>query len=630
MCGIAGFTTFASAPSDRDAVIRSMTAAVRHRGPDGEGYFQDSSVLLGQCRLAVIDLPGGRQPMPDRGDRYQILYNGEVYNYLELRKELEDRGHVFKTRSDTEVVLEWLACDGVAALRQFNGMFALALWDRAERKLLLARDRIGIKPLFYCFHGPDIIFASELKALLRHPSVSRQIDPESVDKYFTYGYVPAPHTIYAGIFKLEPGAWMEIDAAGSTQNFYWDMSLADNPVSASNFQECQDRVLSLMRQAVRRQLRSDVPVGVFLSGGIDSSAITALAAQEASGRIHSFSIGFDEPTYDESRYAASVASRYNTIHHEETFTLEKAAALFPEVILSMDEPLADASLLPTWFLSQLAARHVKVALGGDGSDELFAGYPSFQAHKIVERLSFLPSGCRDWLGSLARRIPVSHHYASAGYLLQQFLKGAGVSPEVRFLLWMGYYGNQEKRRLFSPELREKLAGADVFEDAYRYVRRSGLTDSFQRLQYLCMKLYFQDDILVKLDRASMAHSLEARVPFMDSDLVEFATHIQPFYKLNGLTTKHVLKQALKGLLPEAIPRRRKAGFMMPVASWLTGHMRETIEEVCAPAALSNAGFFDPAYVRTLLDEHFQNQRDHRKHIYPLLCFMAWLRNQQAN
>jgi asparagine synthase (glutamine-hydrolysing) len=527
------------------------------------------------------------------------------------------------------VVLESLVLEGVAALPKFNGMFALALWDRRDRRLLLARDRIGIKPLFYCANGPDIIFASELKSLLKHPLVSRELDVESVNKYFTYGYVPAPHTIFRDIRKLEPGSYMEIDASGNARSIYWDIPLTDNPVSGSNFEECCEQVRDLLRSAVRRQLRSDVPVGVFLSGGIDSSAVAAIAARESSVPIHSFSIGFDEPTYDESRYARQIAALHNTIHHEEILTLERAAGLFEEVMLWMDEPLADASLLPTYFLSQVASRHVKVVLGGDGSDELFAGYPSFQAHKVVERLSFLPAGCRDWLGRLARRIPVSHHYASAGYLMQQFLKGAGMSPEIRFLLWMGYYGNAEKRRLFSGELQETLSRADLFDDVFGYVKASGLTDSFQRLQYLCMKLYFQDDILVKVDRASMAHSLEVRVPFMDADLVEYACRIQPFYKLNGLSTKYVLKRALEGVLPAEIIRRRKAGFMMPVAPWLTNCMRDVIEEVCSPAALSRTGFFDTAYVRQLLDEHFENRCDHRKHIYPLLCFMAWLRNHDA-
>jgi asparagine synthase (glutamine-hydrolysing) len=626
VCGIAGFTTFGNADYDQDRIIRSMTQAIAYRGPDGEGYYRDSGVVLGHRRLAIIDLVGGVQPMSDAGGRYDLIYNGEVYNYVELRQELENRGCRFVTRSDTEVVLQCLATDGSAALRKFDGMFAFALWDRQQRQLLLARDRAGIKPLYYFCHGPDLIFASEIKALLKHPLVTRTLAPLSVSKYFSYGYVPAPDTIYANIHKLEPGAWLKFNAEGLTREFYWDIPLTDNPISPRHIDECCDQLLQLMRDSVRRQLRSDVPVGVFLSGGIDSSAITALAAQESSSRLHSFSIGFEQPSYNESAYARRIAARFGTEHHEEILSLHQAADLFPRVMQLLDEPFADASILPTYLLCQLAARHVKVVLGGDGSDELFGGYPSFQAHKVVQKLSFLPIGWRDWLARLARRLPVSHHYASVEFLMQQFLKGLGLSPEVRFLLWMGCYGNAEKKQLFSADLQQRLLREDPFEDISRYVRQSGLTGDFQRLQYLCMKMYFQDDILPKVDRASMAHSLEVRVPYMDRDLVEYACRIQPFYKLKGLTTKYVLKRAVRGLLPNDIIHRRKAGFMMPVAVWLTQDMRETIEDLCSASAIAKTGLFDAAFVRRILDEHFQHRRDHRKHIHPLLCFMAWLRN----
>jgi asparagine synthase (glutamine-hydrolysing) len=450
-----------------------------------------------------------------------------------------------------------------------------------------------------------------------------------VSKYFSYGYVPTPHTIFANVHKLEAGACLKFDAHGLSKEFYWDIPLTDNPVSPSHIDECCEELLQRLRDSVRRQLRSDVPVGVFLSGGVDSSAITALAAQESSGRLHSFSIGFDQPSYNESVHARRVASLFGTEHHEAVLTLRQAADLFPRVMQWLDEPFADASIIPTCLLSQLAAQHVKVVLGGDGSDELFAGYPSFQAHQVVQKLSFLPIGWRDWLGRLARRLPVSHRYASADFLMQQFLKGLGLSPEVRFLLWMGCYGNAEKRNLFSTDLRQRLLREDPFEDISRYVRQSGLAGDFPRLQYLCLKLYFQDDILLKVDRASMAHSLEVRVPYMDGDLVDYACRLQPHYKLRGLTTKYALKRAVRGLLPEEIIHRRKAGFMMPVAVWLTREMRETIADLCSPAAVAETGLFDAAFVRQMLDEHFQHRRDHRKHIYPLLCFMAWRRNQGA-
>ncbi len=626
MCGIAGFTAFGSNPCKQDEVIQSMMQTLVHRGPDGDGFFRDAKVTLGHRRLAIIDLQGGAQPMSDSSGRFTIIYNGEVYNYVELRRELEQRGHRFTTQSDTEVMLQYLAVDGMAAVRKFDGMFAFALWDREEQQLFLARDRVGIKPLFYCQSGPDLIFASEIKALLKHPLVTRTLDPLSVSKYFSYGYVPAPHSIFANIRKLEPGTYLKFGATGLTREFYWDVPLTDNPVSPRHIDECCEELLQLMRDSVRRQLRSDVPVGVFLSGGIDSSVITALAAQESPGRLHSFSIGFEQPSYNESAHARRVATLFGTQHHEEILTARKAAELFPEVMRSLDEPFADASIFPTYLLSKLTASHVKVVLGGDGGDELFAGYPAFQAHKIVEALSFLPISWRDWLGRLVRRLPVSHRYTSAEFLLQQFLKGLGLSPEVRFLLWMGCYGNAEKKLLLSRDLQQRLLREDPFEDIAQHVKRSGLTGDFERLLYLCLKLYFQDDILQKVDRAGMAHSLEVRVPYMDRDLVEYACRIQPFYKLRGFTTKYVLKRAVRDLLPPDIIHRRKAGFMMPVAGWLTHEMRDTIEDLCSTRAISETGLFDAAFVRQMLDEHFQQRRDHRKHIYALLCFMAWRRN----
>ena len=332
VCGIAGFTSFGTGQYDQDQIVRSMTQTMAHRGPDGEGYYRDSSVTLGHRRLAIIDLVGGVQPMSDSSGRYTLIYNGEIYNYVELRQELEQRGRRFATRSDTEVLLQCFVADGFAALRKIDGMFAFALWDRQQRQLFLARDRIGIKPLYYCCHGPDLIFASELKALLKHPLVARTLDPLSVSKYFSYGYVPAPHTIFANVHKLEPGGCLKFDMDGLTREFYWDIPLTDNPISPRHIDECCSELLQLMRDSVRRQLRSDVPVGVFLSGGIDSSTITALAAQESSSRLHSFSIGFDQPSYDESAHARRVASLFGTEHHEEILTLRQAADLFPRVM----------------------------------------------------------------------------------------------------------------------------------------------------------------------------------------------------------------------------------------------------------------------------------------------------------
>jgi asparagine synthase (glutamine-hydrolysing) len=630
MCGIAGFTRLHKSDIEPGELIRRMTAPLTPRGPDGEGFHLDAGIALGHRRLSVIDLAGGAQPMAIGNGRYQIVYNGEVYNYVELRADLERRGCVFSTHSDTEVLLHQYALDGVDALQRFNGMFAFAIWDRDKQRLFLARDRLGVKPLYYCVRDGELIFASELKSLLLHPRVDRQLNRLSVSKYFTYGYIPAPHTIFEGIYKLEPGFYLLFDRNGLQKKLFWDIPLEDNPLSEYNVDEWAEDLRAVLRDAVVKRLRSDVPVGVFLSGGIDSSAVTALAAPAAARRLRTFSVGFDESSYDESPYARIVAERYGTDHHHEVLSAARAVSLLPDVMKILDEPFADASIVPTWLLSHFTAKSVKVVLGGDGGDELFMGYPAFQAHKLMDRLSILPTSWRDRLNRLARRIPISHRYASAEYLIQQFFKGAGVSPEIRFFLWLGYFGNEQKRHFLSEEMRQSLLRANPFEDVINYVRQSGLLRDLERLQYLCMKLYLQDDILVKVDRASMANSLEVRAPFLDYQFVEFTARINPVYKLRGLLgTKYILKRAMRGLLPDSIIHRRKAGFMIPLARWLSHDLRPLVEELCSEPALRADGLFNPVFVRQMLDDHFAGRQDYRKMIWALLAFQIWRRNYGA-
>jgi len=626
MCGIAGFTRLRNGPAEADGLIRAMTDTLARRGPDGHGYYGDAGIQLGHRRLSIIDIAGGTQPMATPDGRFVIIYNGEIYNYIELRKSLEAQGVTFNTHSDTEVLLRQMAMHGEAGLAGLNGMFAFALWDRDQRRLLLVRDRIGIKPLYYTVQNGELIFGSELKALLKHPAVPRRLDRLSLSKYLTFGYIPAPHTIYEGVHKLEPGACLVFDENGLNKRLYWDIPLEDHPISGRTVDDCAAEMVALLRDSVRKRLRSDVPVGVFLSGGIDSSMITAIAAQEMSNRLHTFSMGFEESSYDESPYAREVAERYGTDHHHEVLSLKKALDLLPEVMGLMDEPFGDPSILPTYLLSQFTVQHVKVALGGDGGDELFAGYPAFQAHKITEMMTILPTAWRDALLRSVRRIPVSHRYASAGFLMQQFFKGAGISPEIRFFLWLGCFGNHQKRDLLTPELQQDLLRRNPFEDVINYVRQSGLVSDFERILYLCMKLYLQDDILVKVDRASMANSLEVRVPFLDYNLVEHVSGIQSVYKLRGLTTKYLLKRAARDYLPARIIKRRKAGFMMPVAMWLERDLRGLVEELCNPDDLKRDGLFNPACVRYMLDAHFNHVMDYRKQIWPLICFLLWKRN----
>lgn len=625
MCGIAGFTRFGGAIGQPDEVVRGMAGVLAHRGPDGEGYFLSDGVALGHRRLSIIDLESGGQPMTTPDGRFTIVFNGEIYNYIELRDALARRGVAFRTRSDTEVALQALALDGPQALQSFNGMFALAVWDARERSLFVARDRMGVKPLYYAETGADFVFGSELKSLTRYPGLSRTVDALSFSKFLTFGYVPAPHTIYREIRKLEPGHYVRFDrASGARTTPYWDIPLEDDTLNDRRFALCVEGLRDLLQDAVAKRLRADVATSVFLSGGIDSATVTALAARVSPGPVRTFSIGFEEASYDESPYAREVSRLYGTEHHHEVLSEARAIAALPGAMRHLDEPFADASFLPTYLLSRVTASSVKVALSGDGGDELFAGYPSFQAHKLVEALSFMPVGWRDAINRWASRLPVSHGYASAGHLLGQFFKGAGVSASVRFMLWMGCFGNEQRQMVLAPDVRAALMDATPFEDVFRHVHRSGLKNDFERLLYVCAKLYLQDGVLVKVDRASMANSLEVRSPFLDYRVVEYAARILPEYKLHGLFgSKHILKHAVRDLLPPRIVNRRKAGFMMPLASWLTGGLRPMVEDLCSEAALRRSGLFDVSATRRMIDDHLAGRRDYRKEVWAVLAFQEW-------
>ena len=625
MCGIAGFTTHRHQPEKPEVALAGMTHALSHRGPDAEGAYSDPAVRLGHRRLSILDLAGGAQPMSSADGRWHIVFNGEIYNYVELRRDLEARGVVFQTQSDTEVLLQAWAEDGADCLPRLNGMFAFAIWDAREKRLTLARDPLGIKPLYYANHRGELLFASELRSLLRYPGFKPGLDPASINKYLAFGYIPAPSTAYAGVRKLEPGQVVIWSPAGRRTEYFWDLPIEDNPVGAGTFDESAEATRDLLREAVRYQLRSDVEVGILLSGGIDSSAVAALAAPLAGRKLHSFSIGFQEASYNELPFAEMVARKVGTEHHHQTLTPTDVAGALPQIYRGLDEPLGDASLVPTWFLSRLAASKVKTVLGGDGGDELFAGYPSFQAHLLMERLSFLPVGVRDAINHLIQRMPVSHNYKSIPFLLAQFLKGLGLPAEIRFLLWMGACGNAERRDLLAPEVRNELHRHNAFEDVTRLAYRSGLSGGLERIFYLCTKLYLQECVLMKVDRASMAHSLEVRVPFLDIDLVTHAFSLRADYKLRGRQTKLILKEALKNDLPPAILQRKKAGFAMPVAAWLQQDLKSWAQDLTDPSLIQSTGVLDPAAVRRMTEEHLNRRADHRRSLWSVLAFLAWWR-----
>jgi len=630
MCGIAGFTTLRHQPDSPEKALAAMTCALTHRGPDAEGAFADAAVRLGHRRLSILDLSGGAQPMSSPDGRWHIVFNGEIYNYVELRRDLETRGAVFRTQSDTEVLLQAWAEDGPDCLPRLNGMFAFAIWDAREKRLSLARDPLGIKPLYYSNHHGELIFASELRSLLKYPGLRPGLDPASINKYLAFGYIPAPSTAYAGIRKLEPGQMLVWSPAGRRTDYFWDLPIEDNPVAAGTFDESAEKTRELLQEAVRYQLRSDVEVGILLSGGIDSSAVAALAAPLAGKKLHSFSIGFAEASYNELPFAELVARRVGTEHHHQTLGPSDVVSALPKIYSGLDEPLGDASLVPTWFLSRLAASKVKTVLGGDGGDELFAGYPSFQAHLLVERLSFLPLAIRDAINHIIQRLPVSHNYKSLPFLLAQFVKGLGLPPEIRFLLWMGACGNPERRDLLADGVRDQLHRANPFEDVTRLAQRSGLSGGLERIFYLCAKLYLQECVLMKVDRASMAHSLEVRVPFLDVDLVSHAFSLRADYKMRGRQTKLILREALRRDLPEAILKRKKAGFAMPVAAWLQQDLKPWALDLTQSSLVDSTGILDPRAMRRMTEEHLSGQSDHRRSLWAVLAFLAWWKEARSS
>lgn len=625
MCGIYGYLS-TKQKVDRD-ILRRMGEALQHRGPDGEGEeIQQTaqwSLGLGHKRLSIIDLsPAGKQPMCNEDGTIWITYNGEIYNFRELRIELEGKGHFFRSNSDTEVIIHLYEEQGTDCLERLNGMFAFALWDRKQETLFLARDRIGKKPLHYCLYNGGIIFGSEIKALLTHPEVSRDIDLGSLNKYLSYEYVPAPATIFKSIRKIRPGYFLLYKNGNARTEKYWDIPLSDNPIGYKTEDEYVEELREILERSVRLRLVADVPVGVFLSGGLDSSLVAAMA-QRGNKDIECFSIGFDELSFDERKYAAKVAQFTNLKQNLRIFSTTQMLEHLEALPRLLDEPLADASILPTYLLSKMTSEKLKVALSGDGGDELFAGYPTYQAHKLITYFDSLPDSLKDVARSLAQFLPVSDANISFDFKVKQFLRGAGVSSEIRFFRWMGGLTDSEKKELLTDDVKTALQNHNSYEDIFRYLSESGLTKDLERILYLSMKLYLQDDILVKVDRAAMAHGLEVRCPLLDPHFVEFVCRLPTKYKLKGLKAKYLLKKAARGILPDEIIDRRKKGFGIPITRWLRNELREFMLDCLGEAKIKRQGFFNYAYIRKLIDDHLEKRVDNRKALWSLLVFQIW-------
>lgn len=617
MCGIAGYARPGSPADVAPAVLEAMAQTLWRRGPDEGGFYRDDHCGLAIRRLSVMDPQAGHQPVHDEAGRYQVVYNGEIYNFTEIRDTLRARGHRFVSDADTEVIPHAWEEEGPACVSRFNGMFGFAVWDRLEKRLFLCRDRMGIKPLHYCVVDGTLVFGSELKALLAFPGVSRDIDPIAFEQYLTYDYVPAPRTIFRHIKKLMPGEMLQFDAAGLKVST-WAPLPAGPDGDPFDMETAAETLRSLLRDSVRRMLVADVPVGLFLSGGIDSSTLVALASQLKPGGVETFSIGFEDPSFDESQHARRVAEFYGTRHHEEKLHARDVATLIPEVLGAMDEPMADASIVPTYLLARLCRRHVTVALSGEGGDELFGGYPTYAAAALAHTVARLPRPLVGAVRSTVNRLPVSTANLSLDFKLKRFFGYLQEAPGPRHILWMGSFGPQQKAPLLlhpqasETDLWAPLAG--LAADAMHPVDLAMQLDQ---------RLYLADDLLVKLDRASMAVSLEGRVPFLDDAVVAFARRLPRAARVQGQTTKVLLKKAVGPLLPPGIATRPKKGFGIPVARWIQGELKPLLLDLLSPARVGQWDLVRAPQVAQLVAEHQAGRHDHRKLLWNLMVFSLW-------
>ncbi len=648
MCGICGIIVPPGESIPQD-VLRRMNNTLHRRGPDDEGYFIDAAGggALGHRRLSVIDLESGHQPIGNTDGSIQVVVNGEIYNFKAVRAELEQTGFVFRTNSDCEVVAHGYEAWGADVLRRLEGMFAIALWDGRKRQLVLARDRMGKKPLYYAFVGPRrdrLIFGSELKALVQHPDFDRRIEPTSLAAYLTYEGLPETRSIYAGAHKLLPGTALRYSGDGRNLEHwsFWSLAFGEHSaawpevraaVEARDEDALAEQLWHRIRAATEARLVADVPLGVLLSGGIDSSLVAAAMADVVPpAQIKTFSVTFDDKSFDESTHARRVARRLGTDHHEQRLSPETMTDILPEVADFMCEPLGDGSLMPMYLLSKFTRERVTVALGGDGGDEMFLGYPTFQADAVARRFESVLA--RSWLGELgqtaswgARFLPVSNRNFSFDFKVKRFAQGLGFRGDYRHQAWMGSFMPAELGPVLHPDVRASALAVDPYETVAGFTETAparGARDHFDRAVYQYVRLYLIANVLVKVDRASMARSLEVRAPLLDRQVVEFAAAIPGELRLKGMTTKYLLKKAARGRLPDEIIDRPKKGFGMPIGQWLRGPLRGLGESLLAPVRLTSEGFFDPAEVQRLWHEHQAGTADHRKPLWTLLSFQMWL------
>lgn len=633
MCGIVGyFNLNGSALGPDQATLESMCQTIHHRGPDERGMTTVGPAALGMTRLSIIDLATGQQPISNEDDSIWIVFNGEIYNFQELQKKVLAAGHKLKTHSDTETIIHLYEEYGIDCLQFLEGMFAFAIYDKNKDRLFIARDRMGEKPLHWGVFDSQLIFASELKAILAHPKSKKQLNSVALQKYLALEYVPAPLSMFEGIHKLMPAHYMLVEKGEVLTKRYWLGKPESEPTKISEA-EAEDKLIELLDRSAKLRLISDVPLGIFLSGGIDSSAITALAARHVSSPLKTFSIGFADQSFDESSHAELVAKHVGCDHTTAIFSPQMALETLTDLWKVLDEPMADASILPTYFLSKMTKKSVTVALSGEGGDELFGGYPTYQAHRMAGIWQAIPGIVRKGILEPAiNSLPVSHNNLSLDFKAKRFIASADSKDDVRHYRWMGCMSIDKQLNLLKPEFSplqtlDKLYGGLTDSPL---LNGNGKRDVVSKIMLIDQITYLPDDLLVKSDRASMAASLEVRLPFLAYPVVEFARQLPVSMKLKGLTTKYLLKKALKPYLPKSILTRPKKGFGIPTAKWLNNELKPVVDELFSETFVRQQGIFRYDQVKQLLDEHRSLKFDRRKELWTMMMFQWWWQKYFTN
>lgn len=617
MCGICGIYNFGTcAPADRAALKRAADAMV-HRGPDDEGFYFSGELGLGNRRLSIIDLPGGHQPLANEDETIWVTLNGEIYNYQELRPELEARGHRFRTASDTETLVHLYEEYGLGCLEPLRGMFAFALWDGRRRRLLVARDRLGVKPLFYRLEPGGLVFASELRALRELVGHSLEIEPQSVYDFFGFRYIPAPHTFYRGVEKLLPGHYMIVDARGAGIEPYWDVPLEEE--TSRTAEDFAEEVIEQLRESIRLRLIADVPLGVFLSGGTDSSAVVAFMAALGARPVRTFSVGFEEPEYSELPFARRVAQRFSTEHHELVVRPQEMAEELARLVAFRDEPVAEPTDVALYRMARLAAERVKVVLAGEGGDELFAGYPKYAADRLAGVVSALP---QEVTRAIVRWLPYRQRRAKLA------LEALSIRDEAeRSVTWFASFSREEREALFAPEFLQQVDVAHPARIFESYLEKARDRSPLKRMLYADLKIWLPDNLLLRGDQMTMAASIEERVPFLDHELVELAARIPSRMLTRGFKTKMLLRQVLRPYLPPETLRRRKVGFTVPIGPWFRKSLKSLVADLVLTPEAQARGYFNEEAMERFVREHFDGVRDRQKQLWALVNFELWCRSR---